>query len=113
MELLMINERNIEETVSTVTKVAESIIENMPIGTRFTTKQFIERVVEETHVPVAIAAGITALVVNNCDNVKPRAGRNGGIFRVASTTVSQKDISAAASALASADMNEEETNERA
>lgn len=96
----MINNKNITETVSNVTRVAESIIDNMPVGSRFTTKEFVTQVVQETQVAVAIAAGVTALVVNNCDSVKPRAGRGGGIFKIASSgSVSSKNIAAVASAL--------------
>lgn len=79
----MINDKNIADTVQTVRNVAESIINNMAVGSRFTTKEFVDHVVEETHVPVAVAAGVSALVVTNCDAVKARAGRGGGIFKIA------------------------------
>jgi hypothetical protein len=101
----MINEKNIAETISTVSKVAESIIENMEVGSRFTTKDFVDQIVEETHVPVSVAAGITALIVNNCDSVKPRAGRGGGIFKIDPKIDSAKNIAAIASAV---DMDAEE-----
>ncbi len=101
----MINYKSIDETVSTVGKVAESIIENMAVGSRFTTKEFVDQVVEETHVAVAVAAGVTALVVNNCDSVKPRAGRGGGIFKVATPAVVTQDLNA--------DMGEDDDMEEA
>jgi hypothetical protein len=103
----MINEKNIADTVSSVTRVAESIIENMPVGSRFTTKEFIDQVVEETHVAVAVAAGVTALVVNNCDCVKPRAGRGGGIFKIVPVAFNMKDDSSNVDVGEDDDMGEE------
>lgn len=104
----MINEKSIEETVSTVVKAAESIIQNMEMGSRLTTKEFVTRIVGETDVPVAIATGLTALVVKNCDGVFQRSGRGGGIFRVEPKMSNENKISAIASALGSSNSSQKD-----
>lgn len=89
----MINEKNMNETISTVIKAAETIIENMEVGSRYTNQEFVGQIVGETQVPVAIASGMTALIVSNCDMVKQRAGRGGGIFRIDPKNIDKKSSS--------------------
>lgn len=77
----MINEKIIGETVSNVIKAVDGIAVNMKGGERFTTAEFVGKVVDETNVPVVIATGLTSLCVKNCDYLFQRSGRNGGIFK--------------------------------
>lgn len=107
----MINAKNIEDTVSTITKSAETIIEGMPDGSRFTTKDFVKQIVDETNIPVAIVTGITSLIINNCPSVKQRAGRSGGIFKLASEANSlNKKMSAVAASILVQNMNQPAVN---
>ena len=77
----MINDKNINTTVSNVSKCVEDIVDGMREGERLTTKMFIKKVVDETNVPVAIATGLTSLCVKNCSDVFQRSGRDGGIYK--------------------------------
>jgi hypothetical protein len=81
MEIKMINDKNINTTVSNISKCIENIVDGMGEGERLTTKAFIKKVVDETNVPVAIATGLTSLCVKNCNNVFQRSGRDGGIYK--------------------------------
>lgn len=100
----MINEKNIEKTISTVIKAAETIVGNMEEGSRLTTKEFVDQIAAETEVPNNVAVGLTSLIVKNCDEIEQRAGRSGGIFKKANSDYKMKIAEK---------MNEEEENDNA
>lgn len=77
----MINDCNVNATVSSIMKSVDDIVCGMNEGSRLTTKEIVELVVNETSVPVAIAAGITSLCLKHCENLFQRPGRNGGNFK--------------------------------
>jgi hypothetical protein len=87
----MLNNQNINDTISKAIKCAESIIDDMPVGSRLTTKEIVSKIVFGTDIPVSVATGMTALIVSNCNRLKMRAGRNGGAYKLAESMVMIKD----------------------
>ena len=72
-------------------KTAEAIIEKMPVGSRLTNKELIRQVIDETHLPVSVASGLTVLAAMNCSLIKSRAGRDGGHFRIIETEIKNEN----------------------